>query len=707
MNKVRAKEKPPERAKIGFGLQTLLMTAIFSTFPAVAAPAKIVSLIFELEPLGKVKLSSVDDDGCIANPVLQKIPALKKIAINRRGCATFSELTDAGFTITQFSQLKLVVIQKIKEENTVTEIDEGINAGFINYDLTRTKERSISQRGISDNYQLTAGANYNGWMLRHSGTYDKQNDLQGWRNGSISVSRNFLSSGTLLRLGDGTSNSDIFSSNPRTGVAIYSDDRLLPKGKRPVMGIIQGIARTAAEVTIQQGDRVLLRKRVKPGNFTFKDVEVADSENILMMMVRETDGTATMSTIPLLILPTITAERNIKYDLFVGRTHPEYWEDSPEIPYSQLTAVYGINKATSVYGGYIYGQNYLSNAVGLGVNLRGAGLVSIDYKGVSYQTPSHDNKYGDAIKLRYAVGAFGGALTTNIQSSFYPNSKYLSITEYAGIKNEDPEYPFMSDMYAKRQYQLEANLQYNFLQGSLFSSLSNTWDRDSQRMTLLTSGLSVMHKGIDYSMFIMYMKGSSYSENRTVNLNVGIPLGIFEESPVRLQPGLNINNGKMTKSVALSGSALRDSSLSYNSRYNEQYHETAAFADYQYSAGDSTLRYTNNSSTERVNFNQTGSVVLHSQGVTFGQHVGDTFGIACIEQMPGVGIINQIGLTTDRQGCAVISNFAAYNSNRVSVDQASLPAGKMLANDKEIYPAEGAIVLRKYQLTDIPHEEQP
>ncbi|AHG22567.2 hypothetical protein Z042_01355 [Chania multitudinisentens RB-25] len=683
-------------------MKALFITLMLLSFPVLAAAPKLVNLIFELEPQGKIPFSVIDDDGCIANTALQKIASLKNLVARQRSCTTFTELSDAGFGVTQFSQLNLVVIQKIQEESQLNEIDEGIDAAFLNYELDRADEDNDRQHSVREYYQLDSGVNLHGWMLRHSGHYDKQDGQQGWLNDSLAVSRNLLSMGSVLKLGDGNGSSDIFSSNPRTGVAIYSDDRLLPKGKRPVMGNIQGVARTAAEVTIQQGDRILLRKRVKPGQFSFKDVEVADYENLLMMMVRESDGTITVTTIPLLVLPTITAEGNTKYDFFVGKTRPELWETATSKPYSQLTAVYGLTKTTSAYGGYLYGNNYFSGALGAGFNLRQAGLLSVDYKGVRYRNNRDEDKYGDAIKARYAVGGLSGNLTTNIQGSYYPNSKYLSLTEYQETQTEDPEYPFMSEMYAKRKYQLEVNLQYNLPKGSLFSSLSNSWDRDQSRMTTFNTGLTLLHKGVSYSAFVMYMKGSSYSENRIVNLNVGIPLNIFENNNLRLQPGLNSNNGEITKSVMVSGSSLRDSSLSYNGSFDERYDQTSVFANYQYSAGDTTLRYLHAPDKERINYNQTGSVVLHSKGVTLGQRVGDTFGIVCIEQSPGIGIINQIGLTTNSQGCAVVSNFAAYNNNRVAIDPVTLPAGKMIANDEDIYPADGAVVLRKYQLKDIP-----
>ncbi|MHA7846531.1 fimbria/pilus outer membrane usher protein [Serratia sp. D1N4] len=683
-------------------MKALLITLVFCSLPASATPSQIVNLIFELEPQGKTTLTTLEGDGCIANTALQNITGLKNLVAKDRSCTTFTELSDAGFSIDQFSQLNLVVIRKIQEEHQHNEIDQGIDAAFINYELDRSQEQSNNQNRISENYQLDSGANLSGWMLRHSGHYSQQNGERGWLNDSLSMSRNLLSARSVLKLGDGNGSSDIFSSNSRTGVAIYSDDRLLPTGKRPVMGNIQGVARTSAEVTIQQGDRILLRKRVKPGTFSFKDVEVADSENALMLMVRESDGTVTVTTIPLLVLPTTTAAGNIKYDFFVGQTRPEVWDTAASKPYSQLTSVYGVNKTVSAYGGYIYGNNYFASALGVGLNLRKAGLFSVDYKGVRYRTHSEENKYGDAIKTRYAVGMLGGQLTTNIQATYYPNSKYLSLTEFVDTQAEDPEYPFMSEMYANRKYQLEASLQYNLQQGSLFSSLSNSWDRTGQRTTMLNTGLTVLHKSISYSAFMTYMKSSNYSEDRIINFSVGIPLSIFENNNIRLQPGLNSNNGKISKSLMVSGSVLRDSSFSYSGSVDEQYHQTSAFANYQYSAGDTTLRYTQAPDRERVTYNQTGSVVLHSQGVTLGQRVGDTFGIACIEQTPGIGIINQIGLTTNSQGCAVVSNLAAYSDNRIAVDQTTLPAGKIVANDDSIYPAEGAIVLRKYQLKAMP-----
>lgn len=683
-------------------MKVLFITLAIVSLPASALPPQTINLIFELEPYGKTTLSMLDGDGCIANAALQKITSLSSIVAKNRSCTTFTELSNAGFSVDQLNQLNLVVIRKIPEEQQHSEIDEGIDAAFINYEIDRSQEHSDDNNRTSENYQLDSGVNLGGWRLRHGAHYSKQDGEQGWLNDFFSLSRNILSARSVLKLGDGDGSGDIFSSNPRTGVAIYSDDHLLPKGKRPVMGNIQGVARTSAEVTLQQGDRILLRKRVKPGNFSFKDVEVADAENALMLIVRESDGTVTITTIPLLVLPTNTAEGNLKYDFFVGQTRPEVWDTADSKPYSQLTTVYGLTKTVSAYGGYLFGNNYLSSALGVGLNLRKAGLFSIDYKGVRYRVNDEEIRYGDAVKTRYAVGMLGGKLTTNIQATYYPNSKYLALSEYIDTREEAPEFPFASKMYANRKYDVEASLQYNLQRGSLFSSLSNSWDRSGQRTTMINTGFTVLHNSISYSAFMSYSKGSTYSENRMINFSIGIPLNIFENNNIRVQPGLNSNNGKTSKSFTVSGSALRDSSLSYSGGVDEQYHQTSAFANYRYSAGDTTLRYSQVPERERVNYNQTGSVVLHSKGMTLGQQVGETFGIACIEQAPNIGIVNQIGLTTNSQGCAVVSNLSAYNDNRIAIDQATLPAGKIVDSDESIYPAEGAIVLRNYRLKPIP-----
>lgn len=163
-------------------MKVLFITLAIVSLPASALPPQTINLIFELEPYGKTTLSMLDGDGCIANAALQKITSLSSIVAKNRSCTTFTELSNAGFSVDQLNQLNLVVIRKIPEEQQHSEIDEGIDAAFINYEIDRSQEHSDDNNRTSENYQLDSGVNLGGWRLRHGAHYSKQDGEQGWLN---------------------------------------------------------------------------------------------------------------------------------------------------------------------------------------------------------------------------------------------------------------------------------------------------------------------------------------------------------------------------------------------------------------------------------------------------------------------------------------------------------------------------------------------
>lgn len=80
--------------------------------------------------------------------------------------------------------------------------------------------------------------------------------------------------GSEITLGETFSSGQFFSSLGFLGVALSTDDRMLPESQRGYAPVVRGIARTNARVTVYQNNRSIYQTTVSPGAFEFNDLSV-------------------------------------------------------------------------------------------------------------------------------------------------------------------------------------------------------------------------------------------------------------------------------------------------------------------------------------------------------------------------------------------------------------------------------------------------
>ena len=68
-----------------------------------------------------------------------------------------------------------------------------------------------------------------------------------------------------------------------------------------------------------------------------------------------------------------------------------------------------------------------------------------------------------------------------------------------------------------------------------------------------------------------------------------------------------------------------------------------------------------------------GGVLVHQNGVTLSQPLGDTVALVQAPGASGVDVLNQTGVSTDWRGYAVVPYLTPYRRNIVGLDGESLP----------------------------------
>nr|WP_236347086.1 fimbria/pilus outer membrane usher protein [Enterobacter cancerogenus] len=272
--------------------------------------------------------------------------------------------------------------------------DEGVPAALLNYNLSGSNTWRDGENGSDDNYyaNLQSGINLGAWRLRNYSTWNYDEDSGShWDSVNTYLQRDIQRLKGQLTLGDSYTPSDIFDSVQFRGAQLASDDNMLPDSLRGFAPIIRGIAQSSAQVTIKQNGYIIYQSYVAPGAFTISDLYPTSGSGDLEVTIKEADGSERTFVQPFSAVPIMQREGRLKYTLTAGKYRSGN-DDSDEPEFGQVTAIYGLPYAISLYGGTVYSQDYQSGAAGLGFGLGELGSLSADIT-AAHTTLNNDDSH--------------------------------------------------------------------------------------------------------------------------------------------------------------------------------------------------------------------------------------------------------------------------------------------------------------------------
>lgn len=102
--------------------------------------------------------------------------------------------------------------------------------------------------------------------------------------------------------------------------------------------------------------------------------------------------------------------------------------------------------------------------------------------------------------------------------------------------------------------------------------------------------------------------------------------------------------------------------------------------------------------SERFNYGLQGGIVAHSEGVTFGQPLGETVVLVAAPNAKNVGISGQPGIKTDFRGYTVLPYASPYRKNDVTLNTETLDDETEVAiNNQTVIPTRGAVVKASFK----------
>lgn len=590
--------------------------------------------------------------------------------------------------------------------------EAGIPAAWLNYVVngsnndyqgeTRTRDQQLFA-------SLNSGINLGAWRLRDFTTWTKDTNelthVQTW------LQRDIPALNAQVYAGETYTSAQVFDAVGLRGIALKTDDNMLPASLSGYAPEVRGIARSNATVTVRQNGNIIYQTSVPPGAFVLKDLYPTSSGGDLAVTIQENDGSQTQYTLPYASVPNLVRNGQLKYALGAGKYRPMGHQDAPSFAQGEL--FYGWRYGLTFYGGAQFADRYNGLAFGIGQNLGRFGAYSIDLTHARSQLADDQHYTGDSVRLRYSKLLNDIGTRVNFFSLRYSTKGFytLSDTTYKGMAGGSPKQIVEDDGTVTTHYDTVYNLRMSrkaknqlLLSQPMgqYGSLSLSWDQQTYWNTSKTTQSLQFAWNATFrnvSLGVSVQRSSSLYDDKKDNvlaMSLSVPLGNPALSTRARFTTTHADSTGTTASTGVSGYLPGQENLFYsvNQRYSAQQHYGGdATLQYEGAKGDYNLGYSYTRSSRNLSYGMSGGAVLHEDGLTLSQPLGNTNILVKAPGASDVAVLNHKGIKTDSRGYAVIPYATPYRVNQVALDVTT--AGNDVELENAIVnktPTDGALV---------------
>ena len=691
---------------------------------------------------------------CITRAMLERmgvnVPAFPALATVAAGhCIPLKTAIPGSEIDFNFASLRLnISLPQVAMHNSARgyippdQWDQGIPAMLLNYSFS-------GNRGTDDDsyyLNLQSGLNYGAWRLRNTGSWrdTRSNGSRHteWQNIGTWVQRTIIPLKSELVVGDSNTGNDVFDSVGFRGGRLYSSDSMYPDSMQGYAPTVRGIARTPAKVVIRQNGYVIYQSYVQAGAFAIADLNPTSSSGDLDVTVEENDSSQQRYTVPYSTVPLLQREGRLKYDLVAG-DYRSGNRDQESPSFAQGTLIAGLPKGYTLYGGTQLAARYTALALGAGKNLGDWGALSLDVTHARSQLADDSRHEGQSLRFLYAKSL--NTLGTHLQllGYRYSTTGFYTLDDVAWRTMEGYQYGDDSDhdavpdvqSYHNLAWNKKGRLQVNISQslgdyGSVYLSGSEqTWWGNRDASVWYQLGYAGGTRGVSYSVSWSWNQSAeSGGTDNIVSLNVSVPFSLFTGQGFRRDSAWDrawatasasrSRGGDTSVQTGISGTLLDQHNLSYSLTQAHNSHtggSGSAGANWQATYGSLGAGYNYSRQQHDLNWQVSGGVVGHADGVTLSQPLGDTNVLIKAPGASGVSIENQTGVKTDWRGYAVMPYATVYRYNRVALNTNTMSTSTDIENNvSSVVPTKGALVRASFDtrigvraLLTVIHASQP
>lgn len=615
----------------------------------------------------------------------------------------------------------------------------GETIGFSNYNLNQYhvsyNKEGIKRSTDSSYLSLNNGINAGMWRFRQQGSlrYDAIRGAD-WTSNRLYSQRALPTIGSEITLGETFSSGQFFSSLGFSGMALSTDDRMLPESQRGYAPVVRGIARTNAKVTVYQNNRSIYQSTVSPGPFEFNDLSATNFGGDLTVEIQEADGSISTFQVPFSSVPESLRPGYSRYNFAAGQVRDL---GSHEV-FSELTYQRGVSNVITANTGVRIASGYQAVMLG-GVFTHYIGAIGLDATYSHASLPGNINSPDNSDSSRntkqngwMARASFSRTFeatntTLSVAGYRYSTEGYRDLSDVLGIRAASIGKAWSSGTYQQRS-RAEISLNQNLNNyGSLYLTASSQDYRNSRkRDTQLQLGYAnTLWRNTSFNLAVSQQKtGGGNNEtyfvdpgsgmpaanganllatNETlVQMSISFPLGGSPQAPYISAGAVNSRVSGASYQTSLAGVMGDDQSSSYSMDFarSEQTKENTFSGSLQKRLPSTSLSssasrspgYWQGSASAR------GAVAFHSGGVTLGPYLSDTFALIEAKGASGAKVMYGQGAKIDRFGYALVPTLTPYRYNTITLDPDGMDFNTELQDgERQIAPYAGSAVKIKFR----------
>lgn len=588
--------------------------------------------------------------------------------------------------------------------------NQGISAILLNYKFLASHARYDHNSAQNDSYNLSLrpGVNIGAWRLRHysnwSKTTGKGNNSETWDSIYTYLQRDIIPLRSTLILGQNSSSGDIFDSVAFTGAHLATDEMMEPENASGYAPVVRGIAKSNARVIIRQNGYQLYETYVSPGAFEITDLYQTGSNGDLQVIVQESDGSEQRFVVPYASLPVLRREGSLKYSITSG-LYRSYDKNVEKTPFTQATASYGLAFNSTLYGGLQASSKYQAIALGIGKNMGWIGALSLDATQAWSTLQDEKKTNGRSFRVRYSKNVVQMGTNFAIAGYRYSTEGFHTLSDVLSSYRDDHRRFVPYRVKNRTEMSISQNIAGDLGSISLSGMIEDYWDYKRQNKSINAS-YNNNWQGISYSLGYSFVRRiqtngqfKAKENDRVFSLSVHVPLDRFMNTDNSLYAFYNMSAakpGETANMAGLIGSALENKNLNWSVQQGYATRSKASGnvdLNYLGTYDEMSASYGYNDHARRVSYGIAGGALVHENGLTLSQPMGESIALVKTPGSSGTSVVNHTGVRTDFRGYTVVPYVTPYRLNDIVLNSETISDDIELdTNTTTVVPTRGAVV---------------
>ncbi|MCC7597901.1 fimbrial biogenesis outer membrane usher protein [Janthinobacterium sp. FW305-129] len=639
-------------------------------------------------------------------------PARAALAAPRAdSCANLADLVDSATQAFDLSELRLdlgipqaSLLRQPQGYVSQEFWDEGVASATLGYSLNTFHVAGAGAAGTQTYLGLNGGVNLGSWHLRQNTALTWQAGGQRSRQNIATYLQHELPAlRSQLTLGDAFTDGAVFDSIGIRGVALASDDRMLPGSLRGYAPLIRGVALSNARVSVTQNGNKLYEATVAPGPFEINDLYATGYGGDLLVTVTEADGSVHGFPVPYASVAQLLRPGTTRFHVAAGQLRDAQSNGRPHL--LQGTVQHGFSNFLTAYAGMIVADGYLAGLLGTAFNTP-AGAVAVDVTGARARIRGLDGTTGQSVRLGYSKLLPATGTNFALAAYRYSSSGFWALRDAMLARSEaaagrDP------GAVGRRRNQLQLTMNQSLADGwgnaYVLASTQDYWNRGGATVQFqlgYNNTRRALGTSVSYNVSLSRQRNDLTGQMQSQAFaSVSLPLGTDEHAPA-LSTFLTHNNTNGSSAQAmLNGSAGADNAYTYGVMANRAPGSSTAGANGQYRSPYATFSASasGGAAYSQLSAGVTGAIVAHPGGVTLANNLGDTIAVVEAKGATGARVSNAAGVRIDGFGYAVIPYLSPYSLNTVDIDPNGMPLDvEFKSTSQQVAPRANAVVMLRF-----------